>query len=78
MRKVGECVQIEAGSNVYTKEYIEESVLVLSDYAKVQILTPWREGFGPTMITEQRKNTIRTTRKSVSLFMARYTQYIHM
>ena len=47
--------------------------MVLSYYAKIRILTLWRYGHGPTVITEllERKEGIRTTRKSVSLFIAR-------
>ena len=48
--------------------------MVLSEYAK--ILTLWRDGLGPTLITELLKQHegIQTTRKSVSLFLARYVQ----
>ena len=47
--------------------------MVLSDYAKIRILTLWREGLGLTVITEQLKQQegIQTTLKSVSLFIAR-------
>ena len=47
--------------------------MVLSDYAKIRILTLWRAGLGPTVIAEllERDEGIRTTRKSVSLFIAR-------
>lgn len=41
-----------------------EGTMVLSDYAK-RILTLWKEGFGPTIISEilESSEGIRTTRK---------------
>ena len=46
--------------------------MVLSDYAKITILTLWREGKGPTAIVEAlEKEKIKTTRKTVTLFIAR-------
>ena len=52
--------------------------MVLSEYAKIRILTLWRDGLGPTRIAELLKQYegIETTRKSVSLFLGRYTVYM--
>ena len=47
--------------------------MVLSDYAKIRILNLWREGKGPTAIVEDlSRESIKTTRKTVTLFIARY------
>ena len=53
--------------------------MVLSEYAKIRILTLWREGLGPTKISEvlQESEKITTTRKSISLFLARYFMYMY-
>ena len=47
--------------------------MALSAYARIRILTLWRAGLGPTVIAEllECDEGIRTTRKSVSLFIAR-------
>lgn len=45
---------------------------VLSEYAKIRILSLWRDSKGPIAIVEAlAKEGIRTTRKPVSLFIAR-------
>ena len=47
--------------------------MVLSKYAKIRILTLWREGDGPTIILRKLESEgIMTTRKTVSLFISRY------
>jgi len=47
--------------------------MVLSEYSKIQILTLWREGNSPTVIVRVLAGeNIRTTRKTVSLFISRY------
>lgn len=55
-------------------------VMVLSEYAKLRILTIWRGDLGPTWITEllRKHEDIQTTRKSVSLFLARYVTPVVM
>ena len=49
---------------------------MINEYAKIRILTLWREGLGPTRILEVleecENNVITTIRKSISLFIVRY------
>ena len=48
--------------------------MVLSEYAKIRILTLWRKGNGPTTIVEKLEaEEIITTRKTVTCFIAGYT-----
>lgn len=50
-----------------------QSNMVLSEYAKLRILSIWREGNGPTAIMKALEaEKIKTTRQSVSLFIKRY------
>lgn len=55
--------------------YLGASTMVLSEYAKLRILALWRDGLGPTQIRDvlRQKEGIETTRKSVSMFIARYS-----
>jgi len=47
--------------------------MALSEYAKIRILTLWRENKGPSVIVKVlSEENITTTRKSVSLFIGRY------
>ena len=47
--------------------------MVLSEYAKIRILTLWRERNGATAIVEKLEvEKIKTTRKTVTCFIARY------
>ena len=47
--------------------------MVLSEYAKIRILTLWRQGFGPTTIADKLNDEdVKTTRKTVSLFISRF------
>ena len=48
--------------------------MVLSEYSKLRILSLWRAGVGPSGIADTlwQEDEIKTTRKSVSMFIARY------
>ena len=51
--------------------------MVLSEYAKLRILSAWRENKGPTVIVKMLADEgIKTTRKGVSLFISRYVSLI--
>ena len=63
--KLMDCVILFIGTN-----------MVLSKYAKLRILTLWRENKGPTVIVQILVDEgIYTTQKSVSLFIGRYVSY---
>ena len=68
------CTCICTYINVYTRssECCIITDMVLSEYAKIRILTLWRNGSGPTSIVEMLdEEGIKTTRKSVTCFIAR-------
>jgi len=52
--------------------------MVLTDYAKLKILSLWRHGDGPTLIVKKlQADGIITTRKTVSSLISRYAVVVH-
>ena len=63
---------VESGLQSTCKKARSDLAMVLSEYAKIRILTLWRENNGPTAIVKSlEQENISTTRKTVTFFIAR-------
>ena len=66
------CTRSSSSSSIVLS-FISTENMVLTDYAKLKILSLWRHGDGPTLIVKKLQDDgIITTRKTVSLLISRY------